>query len=94
MGGVWGGHFKDPIHFEAGGVTAAHAVAILHEDAGTGAPAVGGPFYKLADFLSGFVPFLGPLQLAETLANLLDHDTDKASWYLQHPAEAIRDLLS
>ena len=93
MGGLWGGHFKDPIHFEAGGVTARHALAIVHSEA-SGTPVEGPAFYKLADFLSGFVPFLGPLQLAESLATLLDHNQDKAGWYLQHPAEAIRDLLS
>jgi hypothetical protein len=28
------------------------------------------------------------------LVSLLDGNEDRASWYLQHPAEAIRDLLS
>jgi len=48
----------------------------------------------LADFLSGFVPGLGVVQLVDWLVSLLDHNDDLASWYLQHPAEAARDLLS
>ncbi len=92
-GGVWGGHFKDPIHFEAGGVTPAHVHAMVQSEQPTGAPALGGPFYSLANFLSAFVPGLGELQIAEEIATLLDHDQDKAGWYLQHPAEAIRDLI-
>jgi len=83
-GGGWDGH--DAVHFELPGASAR---------ARQKSPLVaGGVFYKLADFISGFVPYLGEVQLADSLATLLDHDESAASWYLQHPAEAIRDLLS
>jgi hypothetical protein len=85
MGGTWGGHFHDPIHFEAGGAT--HYAESLKP-----VPTQGGPFYALANFLSGFVPGLGEVQLVDSLVSLLDGNHDLASWYLQHPAEALRDL--
>jgi len=85
-GGVWGGEFNDPIHFEYPGFTV--------RAPRSNAPQVGGAFYKLADLLSGFVPYLGEVQLADELATLLDHKESTASFYLQHPAEAIRDLVN
>lgn len=90
MGGVWGGHFHDPIHFEAPGAqqaareAAARIQAPLQE---------GGFLYGAADFLSGFVPGLGEVQLADSIASLLGSQPDKYSWYLQHPAEFVRDYL-
>jgi hypothetical protein len=95
MGGVWGGHFHDPIHFEAGGATRrAYRPVPQRTPAGNVVPVPGDVYYQLADFLSGFVPGLGQVQLADTIATALGSKPDKASWYLQHPAEAIRDLLS
>ena len=92
-GGKWGGA-RDPVHFELPG--ASQLAWKLGEQGaqsvGTGRPQTGGAFYTLADFLSGFVPGLGQLQLVDWLVSLLDGNDDKASWYLQHPAEAIRDL--
>ncbi len=83
-GGGWNG--ADAIHFELPGAS---------ERARRKSPLVtGGAFYKLADFLSSFVPFLGTVQIVDSLVSLLDGNDDAASWYLQHPAEAIRDLLS
>jgi len=94
-GGKWGGA-KDPVHFELPG--ASQLAWRLGEQQGTtaavGSRVEGGPFYMLADFLSGFVPGLGVVQLVDWLVSLLDHNDDLASWYLQHPAEAARDLLS
>jgi D-alanyl-D-alanine carboxypeptidase len=81
-GGGWDG--RDAVHFELPGASARAARR----------PEEGGSFYKLADFLSGFIPGLGELQLVDYLVGLLDGNEDKASWYLQHPAEAIRDLFS
>ena len=94
-GGKWGGA-KDPVHFELPG---ASQLAWQLGESGAqptdiGRPVKGGPFYKLADFLSSFVPGLGQLQLVDFLVSLLDGNDDKASWYLQHPAEALRDLLT
>jgi len=83
-GGGWDGH--DAVHFELPGAS---------ERARAKSPLVaGGAFYKLADFLSGFIPIVGTVQLVDSLVSLLDGNDDVASWYLQHPAEAIRDLLS
>lgn len=88
-GGGWTG--RDAVHFEYPGATkwAKTQPAELN-----GAGVRGGPFYALADFFSGFVPFLGVAQLADSLVGLLDGNADSASWYLQHPAEAVRDLLN
>jgi hypothetical protein len=92
MGGVWGGHFHDPIHFEAGGIIAQGARQTQKRV--RAAPRTSqNPFLRLADFLSGFVPVLGQVQTAEEIAAILDGRQDVASWYLQHPAEALRDLI-
>ena len=95
-GGKWGGA-RDPVHFELPG--ASQLAWSIGESGAAQAitkspPAPGGAFYKLADFLSGFVPVLGEVQLVDTLVTLLDHNEDLAAWYLQHPAEALRDLVS
>jgi hypothetical protein len=84
----WGGGLDghDAVHFELPGAS---------QRARQQAPRIeGGAFYKLADFLSGFIPVVGTVQLVDSLVSLLDGNEDRASWYLQHPAEAIRDLLS
>jgi hypothetical protein len=92
MGGVWGGHFHDPIHFEAGGLGKHTYAAVAHATGEPVPPASGGAFYTLANFLSGFVPFLGEVQMVDSLVSMLDGNQDLASWYVQHPAEALRDL--
>lgn len=96
-GGVWGAK-RDPVHFELPGAgAAAYAAGQQIQSVSGGAvrnpPTPGGPFYQLADFLSGFVPGLGELQLVDKLVSLFDGNEDMASWYLQHPAEAARDIL-
>jgi hypothetical protein len=92
-GGKWGGQ-KDPVHFELPG--ASQLAWKLGEQGalpiGAQPPERGPAFYKLADFFSSFVPGLGELQLVDTLVGALDGNNDLASWYLQHPAEALRDL--
>ena len=94
-GGKWGG-LRDPVHFELPG--ASQLAWQLGEQGATpaasAAPETGGPFFALADFLSSFIPGVGELQLADILVSLLDHNNDIASWYLQHPAEAVRDLAA
>lgn len=94
-GGKWGGS-RDPVHFELPGASQL-AWQLGEQGAQTivapQTPQAGGAFYKLADFLSSFVPGLGVVQLADTLVSLLDGNSDLASWYLQHPAEAVRDLV-
>ncbi len=92
-GGKWGGR-RDPVHFELPG--ASQLAWQLGESGAKGVgrepPAEGGPFYELADFLSGFVPGLGQVQLVDSLVSLLDGNNDIATFYLHHPAEALRDL--
>lgn len=87
-GGVWGGHFKDPIHFEFPGFSAQATIPT-----GRQRPEIGGNFYKLADLLSSFVPGLGIVQTVDELVTLFDGNDDIAGFYLQHPAEALRDLV-
>lgn len=95
-GGKWGGA-RDPVHFELPGASQL-AYKLGEQGAQTlsgpvrKAPIEGDAFYKLADFFSSFIPGLGQVQLVDTLVSLLDHNNDIASWYLQHPAEAVRDL--
>ncbi len=84
-GGLW--HPSDEVHFEYPGFSA--QTVTTRE-----APPEGNSFYALADFFSGLVPGLGTVQTVDWLVSLLDGNNDLASWYLQHPAEAIRDLLS
>jgi hypothetical protein len=92
-GGKWGGR-RDPVHFELPGASEqAWQLGESQAQATRQPPQEGDAFYKLADFLSGFVPYLGTLQLVDSLVGALDGNKDKASWYLQHPAEAIRDLV-
>lgn len=93
-GGVYGGK-RDPVHFELPG---AGQLAWQIGEQGAPSPAPsrpqpGGKFYKLADFLSGFVPVLGEVQLVDSLVTLFDGNDDIAGYYLQHPAEAVRDLV-
>jgi len=92
-GGKWGGA-RDPVHFEFPG--ASQLAWQLGEQgaqpAASQAPEAGGAFYALADFLSSFVPVLGEVQLVNMLVSMLDHNNDIAAWYLNHPAEAVRDL--
>jgi hypothetical protein len=97
-GGAYGGS-RDPVHFELAGAGQFAWNLGLQGYNGTNyknpnrqAPPRGDAFYKLADFISGFVPGLGELQLVDTLVGALDGNNDLASWYLQHPAEALRDL--
>ncbi len=93
-GGKWGG-LRDPVHFELPG--ASQLAWRLGESGAQStakrqAPAEGGAFYQLADFLASFVPGLGEIQLVDALVTLLDGHEDLATWYLHHPAEAFRDL--
>jgi hypothetical protein len=89
-GGVWGGALHDPIHFEYPGFSIGRSAPAR---SGRARPQEGGVFYKLADFLSGFVPYIGAAQLVDDLVTLLDGNEDVAGFYLHHPAEAARDLL-
>ena len=105
-GGVWGGHARDPIHFEYPGFKALGQTAGAGAEYGTpSAPASargGGALYTLADFLAGLIPGVGAVELAGTIAEVFlrlfgvrDQGSieDIALFYSQHPAEAVRDLL-
>ena len=78
-GGVWGP--RDPVHFEWPGFDWKNFAA-------------GGTIYQLADFLASFTK-LGYAQIAAALLSVLGKNpsTDTLDWYLNHPAEAVRDLL-
>jgi hypothetical protein len=93
-GGKWGGK-RDPVHFELPG--ASELAWQLGESGaqttGRQPPPEGGSFYKLADFLSSFIPGVGEVQLVDSLVTLMDGHEDIATWYLHHPAEAVRDLI-
>lgn len=86
-GGIWGST-RDPVHFEYPGFTPPRQERVT-----VSVPQEGGPFYALADFLSGWVPYLGEAQLLDWIFRLLHGQETEAEWYLQHPAEAIRDLV-
>lgn len=64
-GGVWGGRFGDEVHFELPGASQRAASRILTPaDAPTSLPA------DVANFLYGFIPVLGQVQMAADLATL------------------------
>jgi hypothetical protein len=84
MGGVWGGQFNDPVHFEFPGFKNRSAEPVKSSD----------PIYRLIDFASGWLPWIGPAQLADTIFRITGGDQTVAEWYLQHPAEAFRDFLN
>jgi hypothetical protein len=88
-GGIWGGALNDPIHFEYPGFSSRRTP---HFPTGRVRPPEGGAFYKLANFLASFTP-LGVVQIVDALVSALDGNDDLASWYLNHPTEAVRDLL-
>src|SRR5260370_13458351 len=71
-GGGWDG--RDTVHFEIPGAS---------ERARRKAPLIpGGAFYKLADFLSGFLPGIGSLQLVNSLIRLLSGNNVRDSYSL------------
>lgn len=92
-GGTWGGA-RDPVHFELPGASklADRLGSQGAQPITPGRPVEGDVWYKLADFFSSFVPGLGEVQIVDSLVTLLDHNDDLAHFYLQHPAEAVRDL--
>lgn len=90
-GGVWGGE-EDVVHFQYPGFSPPAPPA-------QGQPSIGQQgniFYQLADLLVYFLPGVGQIvgkaQLAVALYQVLGGSADLATWYVQHPAEAIRDL--
>lgn len=67
MGGVWGGHFKDPIHFEAGGDLSDYAQAAAPE-------ATSGAISSLVDTVGSFAPGIGEITAGADLAKTLGAD--------------------
>jgi len=64
-GGVWGGRFGDEVHFELPGASQrAQERALSPADAPTSIPA------DIANFLYGYIPVLGQVQMAADLATL------------------------
>ena len=94
----WGGKWanSDAIHFEWPGYSAsspgqATSPSTLLKP--------GGPFYALADLLINFIPtplsgLIASGNLAVALYNALGGEVNAATWYIQHPLEAVRDLFN
>ncbi len=62
MGGVWGGHFKDPIHFEAGGDLSDYAAQAMQS------PATQSYSEKAVDLVYPLVaPAVGAMEVAGQL---------------------------
>jgi hypothetical protein len=65
-GGVYGGSFGDPVHFEFPGFTATKTAAVNSRACGTGASLIA----QAADLVMGFVPGIGEVELVATLVGL------------------------
>jgi D-alanyl-D-alanine carboxypeptidase len=65
-GGVWGGTFGDPVHFEFPGFAAPQTAAAHSRSCGTGTSLIS----QAADLVLGFVPGIGEVELVATLVGL------------------------
>lgn len=65
-GGVWGGHYGDPVHFEFPGFKAPGSQTAPK----TGCSKVTSALASTADFVLGFVPGIGEVELVATLVGL------------------------
>jgi len=63
MGGIWGGEFNDPVHFEFPGFHAPHGVTV----GGFQATA----YDKLINFATSFIPYVGGTQMAAAILGML-----------------------
>jgi len=84
-GGVWGGHVRDPVHFEYPGF------AVPQEVAAEDVPATPA-FLKLADLIASFSG-LGTLQVIEWLVNLADPASGKWDTVLRNFINAPFETL-
>jgi hypothetical protein len=90
--GVWGGHFHDPIHFEAGGLDRA---ALVPE-------AIAAPVYgaveNVADVALSFIPGITAPELVGMVLPKTSSQTPAALVYnevvegLEHPVRAVEDI--
>jgi hypothetical protein len=64
-GGVWGGRFGDPVHFEFPGFSPAKATPTSTHKCGGWAGAIS----TAADFVLGFAPGIGEVELVATLVS-------------------------
>ena len=74
QGGVWGGAFNDPIHFEYPGFTKPKSFTPNAYD-------------KTLNFAAGFLPLVGEAQLASWLATFVFPDLERSEIYdiIQNP---------
>lgn len=80
-GGVWGGRYGDPVHFEFPGFQAPTASGV-HGSAGCGK--VSHALLQTVDFILGFVPGLGEVELAAWLLSFGFKRSEVLQW-LQNP---------
>jgi len=83
QGGVWGGHFRDPIHFEYPGFTQPKPFSPNLYD-------------KTLDFLTGFIPYVGGVQFAAFLLQEVFPDLGKSEAYdmIQNPISHLERWAS
>lgn len=79
-GGVWGGHYGDPVHFEFPGFKSSQATAAHTRACSKGTSLLA----QAADLVVGFVPGIGEVELVATLASL-GFPRSKVLQYLSNP---------
>jgi D-alanyl-D-alanine carboxypeptidase len=82
-GGVWGGRFGDPVHFEWPGFT-----AIAPKGAGTRCSSVEKGIAGAVDFVLGFAPYVGWTELVATLVSL-GFPRSKVLKFLSNPVSSV-----
>jgi D-alanyl-D-alanine carboxypeptidase len=84
MGGVWGGQFNDPVHFEYPGFKTALAAAPETKE---GFGGTFGEFADLVDFAASFVGKFGSIELASEALGFLLPQFKQSTLYkmLEHP---------
>jgi hypothetical protein len=78
-GGVWGGRFGDPVHFEWPGFKAS---------ASTGCSSLKKGIAAAVDFVVGFVPGIGEVELVATLVGL-GFPRSKVLQFLSSPVSTL-----
>jgi len=94
MGGTWGGHFRDPIHFEAGGATEYAESQPITPDVFKQSP-----LEEVADVALSFIPGVTGPEIAGLIAPKVEETGPLSQVYnevilgLEHPSRAAEDIL-
>lgn len=80
-GGEWGGRYKDPVHFGLRGSAAAAA-------AGSEDPPQGSTIAQALDFILGFNPLIGTIELVAWLVSL-GFPRSKVLRFLKNPVQSV-----